>query len=392
MTRIEDFPQPGPEAQAHSERVVEEIRRRIAAADGQLPFDEYMDAVLYAPGLGYYTAGARKFGIEGDFITAPEVSPLFSRVLAGQVEEVLQVMGSGDVLEVGAGSGVMAADILLELNARGSLPGRYFILDISADLRDRQQEKIAAAVPELLDRVEWLDDFPADFEGVVLANELLDALPVSRFRMGEDQVSEQIVHEQQGRLATGFVPAGEHLSLGVERLQSNLDIALPPGYESEMSTRLPALVGAVATAMRRGLCLFIDYGYPRPEYYHPDRRSGTLMCHYRHRAHLDVLLHPGLQDITSFVNFTAVAESGLANGLELMGFTTQAQFLLAGGIDQLLSGQEAASDEQRFALSQQAQKLVMPGEMGDRFKVMGLSRGLDPLLSGFRLKDLSASL
>ena len=392
MTRIEDFPQPAPEARAHSDRVVAEILRRIAAADGQLPFDEYMDAVLYAPGLGYYTAGARKFGIDGDFVTAPEVSPLFSRVLAGQVEEVFKIMDGGDVLEVGAGSGVMAADILQELQARGSLPGRYFILDISADLRERQRERIAAIVPELLERVEWLDEFPTAFEGVVLANELLDALPVSRFRIGDTQVSEQVVIEQDGQLATGFVPAGEQLSLGVERLQSLLDQPLPPGYESEISTRLPALVTAVAGALQRGLCLFIDYGYPRAEYYHPDRRTGTLMCHYRHRAHLDVLLYPGLQDITSFVNFTAVAESGIANGLELMGFTTQAQFLLAGGIDQLLAAEDAPSDEQRFALSQQAQKLVMPGEMGDRFKVMGLSRGLEPLLGGFRLKDLSASL
>lgn len=396
QTRIEDFPEPGADAIAHSETLLAHVRELIADAGGVLPFDAYMDAVLYAPGLGYYTAGARKFGAAGDFITAPETSALFSRVLARQAGEALDelggVNGNGDILEIGAGSGVMAADILAELDECDSLPENYFILDVSADLRERQRETLQRKIPSLLPRVQWLDELPKDFRGVMLANELLDALPVSRFRLGEAGIEEQCVTEQDGSLALEFRPASGAIAKGVRQLLGELTVPLEPPYESEISLRLPAMIESISESLVTGLLLFIDYGYGRGEYYLPERNMGTLMCHYRHRAHPDPLVYPGLQDITSYVDFTAVAEAGVNNDLELMGYTSQGQFLLAGGLEKLLHGISDMDEKERLKLSQQVQKLTLPGEMGDRFKVMALSRGLDRVISGFDFKDLAPSL
>lgn len=388
----ENWPEPDADARAHSERLAAHIRARIEAAGGAIPFEQYMDLALYAPGLGYYSAGARKFGEAGDFVTAPEVSPLFARCLARQCREVFEELAGGDVLELGAGSGVMAADLLAELEALDALPGKYFILEVSAELRERQRETLAARVPRLAERVEWLDAPPGALRGVMIANEVLDALPVARFRLDGDGIREAYVAWREGRFASRWLPAEETFAAEVRGLVAELPEPLPVPYASELCRRLPAFVRLLADSLAAGVLLFIDYGYPRREYYLPERNDGTLMCHYRHRAHGDPFAWPGLQDITAFVDFTAVAEAGTAAGLELHGFTSQAQFLIGSGLYALLPNVDPGDTVRSLKISQEVQKLVMPGEMGDRFKVMGLSRGIERLLSGFGLKDLAAML
>lgn len=386
-----DWPQPDDEAREHSERLVEYIRQRIAGAGGEISFERYMDFALYAPGLGYYTAGARKFGEAGDFVTAPEVSPLFSRCLARQCREVFAELGGGSILEVGAGSGVMAADLLTELERLDALPERYFILEVSADLRARQRETLAENAPQLTGIVEWLDAPPHALRGVMLANEVLDALPVARFRIDEDGFSQQFVAWNDG-FESCWRPADAAFANDLRALFTELADPPKAPYVSESCRRLPAFVGTLSDALDAGLMLFIDYGYPRGEYYLPERNTGTLTCHYRHRAHADPFAYPGLQDITAFVDFTAVAAAGLACDLELHGYTTQAQFLLGSGLYDVLPRVDPGDTMRSLAISQEVQKLTMPGEMGDRFKVMGLGRRLDGLVSGFSLKDLSSTL
>ncbi|HEX7047891.1 MAG TPA: SAM-dependent methyltransferase [Gammaproteobacteria bacterium] len=386
----QDWPEPGADAIAHSARLVEIIRQRIAAAGGSISFERYMDLALYAPGLGYYTAGARKFGEAGDFVTSPEVSPLFARCLARQCREVFAELGGGSILEVGAGSGAMAADLLIELDALGALPEKYFILEVSADLRARQRETLQAKAAHLLDTVEWLDAPPASLRGVILANEVLDALPVARFRVDATGFSEQTVIWNGARFETAWRPARKYFAN--ELREALAEHPVSPPYVSEFCRRLPAFIGTLSDALDAGLMLFIDYGYPRREYYLPERNTGTLMCHYRHRAHADPFVYPGLQDITAFVDFTAVAAAGIDCGLELHGYTTQAQFLLGSGLYEILPEIDPGDTVRSLRISQEVQKLTMPGEMGDRFKVMGLSRGLEGLVSGFSLKDLSPAL
>lgn len=383
---------PEPSAQEHSERLIAFIRAEIDAAGGAISFERYMELVLYAPGLGYYAAGARKFGEHGDFVTAPEVSSLFARCLARQCASVFGEIGRTDILELGAGSGAMAADILVELAAVDSLPRHYFILEVSPDLRERQASRLRQALPsDLFARVQWIDAPPDPFEGVILANEVLDALPVTRFRVDETGFHEEMVAWNGARFESRWQPANEILR---GRLQSVL-AELPPlelPYVSEVCPRLPAFVKLLGQALSKGAMLFIDYGYPRGEYYLPERSMGTLMCHYRHRAHDDPFVFPGLQDITAFVDFTSVAEAGVEAGLELQGFTTQAQFLLGAGLTDILPRVDPGDTLRSLKISQEVQKLTLPGEMGDRFRVMGLSRELDLALSGFSLRDYSSTL
>ncbi|HEX6930339.1 MAG TPA: SAM-dependent methyltransferase [Gammaproteobacteria bacterium] len=387
-----DWPLPDPDAQAHSARLVDYIRQQIAAAGGSISFERYMDFALYAPGLGYYTAGSRKFGEAGDFVTAPEVSPLFARCLAGQCREVFAALGGGDILEPGAGSGVLAADLLAELERMDALPETYFILEVSADLRARQRETLEKKVPQLQERVTWLDAPPENLRGVILANEVLDALPVARFRVHETGFSEQAVTWNGGRFETAWQPASPHFSNELDALFATLPAPPAAPYVSERCRRLPAFVRALAGSLDAGLMLFIDYGYPRREYYLPERNAGTLMCHYRQRAHGDPFVYPGLQDITAYVDFTAVAEAGVEAGLDLHGFTSQAQFLLGSGLYDILPAVDPGDTVRSLKISQEVQKLTMPGEMGDRFKAMGLSRGIERLISGFSLKDISPAL
>ncbi len=392
MTVALDLPALTPDEAAHSERLAGRLREIVRAAGGWIGFARFMEAALYEPGLGYYSAGARKFGAGGDFITAPEVAPVFSRCLARQCDEVLAALGGGGVLELGAGSGVMAAGILAELDKLGRLPARYAILDVSADLRERQRESIAHAVPHLLERVEWLDRLPEHFEGVIVANEVLDALPVERFvvRGGEVNSCGAAWHFDRCELAEAR--ASPRLVQRVRAIEADIGRALPDGYASEVNLSLGPWLASLASTLRRGVMLFVDYGLPRREYYAAERRTGTLLCHFRHRFHDDPMQRIGLQDITAWVDFTAVAEAGQAAGLEVAGYTTQAHFLIGCGIGEFVADVGDLDVVQRVNLSRQVMVLTLPGEMGERFKAIALARDYPGGLSGFAGRDLRHTL
>lgn len=388
------LPEPDPEARAHSERLLARIRAAVEDAGGVLPFDRYMQMALYEPGLGYYSAGARRFGAGGDFTTAPLESALFSRTLAAQCAAILESLGGGDVLELGPGTGRMAAEVLAELERRAALPARYLLLEVSAALRAQQQASLERSVPHLLPRVQWLDGWPrVPVTGVVLANEVLDALPVKRFQTGREGPWELCVGVSGPALDWSLAPACEPLVAALAALEADLGAPLPPSYVSEWCPLLEGWFRGLATSLARGAALFLDYGYPRSEYYHPQRAMGTLICHYRHRAHDDPFFLPGLQDITAFVDFTAAAEAGTSAGLELLGFTTQAQFLMGAGLPSLLEAvQQQGPDAEAVNATAQAKRLLMPSGMGEAFKVLGLGRGLEAPLAGFGLADHSHRL
>ena len=383
---MSDLPAPLPQALELSAELSTVIRTEIKAAGGSIPFSRYMELCLYTPGLGYYSAGQRKFGAGGDFVTAPEISPLFGRCLANACKEVLASLQGGDILEFGAGSGQLAIDVLGELEQQACLPGRYLILERSAELRQRQQQAIQKKLPQLLDRVVWIDALPtAGFRGIMLANEVLDAMAVERFQW--DGKAANLFHVSgagdsfQWRLQQDRDDATAAVELLVSRYQ------LLPGYISEAHILLSAWLQSVAAVLEQGMMLLIDYGYPRHEYYHPQRSSGTLMCHYRQRAHNDPFLWPGLQDITAHVDFTAVAEAALVAELEVTGYTTQTYFLLDCGLDNLLQQAGPTDSTHYIHLAQQAKTLILPDEMGERFKCIGLARGLTTTVPGFRLQD-----
>ena len=380
------LPAPTDAEHAHSERLQQLIARETDSAGGSIGFDRFMQLALYAPGLGYYSAGKHKFGSAGDFITAPELGSLFARCLAHQCAPVLQKLNNADVLEAGAGSGALAADLLLELETLGALPRNYYILELSPDLRARQAQHLGQRAAHLAARVHWLDDLPhGGFRGVILANELLDAMPVQRFVVDDSGVQEMCVTWRNGAFAWSIRAADAALA---GYIGARVDAReLPPGYHSEIGLQAEAWVRSMGALLEHGLLLLIDYGFPRAEYYHPQRSSGTLMCHYRHRAHDNPLILAGLQDITAHVDFTAVAEAGTGVGLSLLGYTSQAAFLLAGGITQL-AGRHVADDERaHILLAQEIKKLTLPQEMGELFKVMAFGRGLTAPLSGFSLQD-----
>jgi len=371
------------DSRQHAAAVATHLREQIATAGGALPFDRFMELALYAPGLGYYVAGSRKFGAEGDFITAPVISPLFGRALARQCAQVLAETG-GDILEFGAGTGTMAADILQQLAADDRLPERYLILELSPELRARQQDTLRARLGGLAERVQWLDGLPDGFCGVMLGNEVLDAMPVQRFRLTADGVEEAFVSTDGEGFAGQWRPA---VSAGLAEAVAGLRGALPAGYVSEINLRLWPWMSAVASALQRGALLLIDYGYSGAEYYHPERDSGTLICHFRHRAHDNPLILPGLQDITANVDFSAVARAGQAAGLTLAGYSTQAHFLLGCGLDELLTEGDPG-DPAYLGQLQGIKQLTLPSAMGERFKAIGFSRGLDMALRGFAMRDL----
>jgi SAM-dependent MidA family methyltransferase len=378
--------------QAHSDQLIALIRDEIDRHNGWLSFERFMELSLYAPGLGYYSAGARKLGADGDFVTAPEISPLFSRCLARQCAQVLSELDGGDILELGAGSGVMATDILLELESLQQLPQRYFILEVSADLRERQRATLQARAPHLLERVQWLDALPTNLIGVVIANEVLDALPVQRFAIRSGQVNAIGVTWQLGKLDLSEVRADATLTQAVCEIEAQLGHALPNGYCSEVNLRLRDWLAGIAQSLQRGVMLFVDYGLPRAQYYSDDRQRGTLLCHYRHRFHDDVLIHLGLQDIGAWVDFTAVAESAVDSGCSVIGYTTQANFLIGCGIDGLLNGLAQHGLESRLQIGKQAMVLILPGEMGERFKAIALGKEWSSPLMGFSVRDLAAAL
>lgn len=380
-----ELPPPSAEAQAHSEKLQALIRSEIEQAGGHIGFDRFMELALYAPGLGYYSAGSGKFGEAGDFVTAPELSPLFSRCVARQCAEVLKGIGGGEILEFGAGSGVMAADILAELERLDALPERYAILELSADLRQRQQQTIREKVPQLAERVTWLDALPEPgFRGVVLANEVLDAMPVHRFAIENGEPHELCVVWNGERFVLESGAPDAALYDRLKHLQQ--EYALHDGYRSEINLRAEEWVRSLGAFLQQGVVLLIDYGFPQCEFYHPQRSDGTLMCHYRHRGHDDALILLGLQDITAHVDFTAIGETALEAGLSVRGYASQANFLIANGLTELLA--ESADDTRtQLELAAQVKRLTMPGEMGEMFKVMALTREWEGGLQGFALRD-----
>ena len=385
----DSLPPLSPAEAGHSERMAGHLRSLISTGGGWLPFSRFMDAALYAPGLGYYMAGQARFGAGGDFVTAPEISPLFARCLATQVAELLARTGGGDIVEFGGGSGVLAAGLLQALAGIDALPRRYHIVEISAPLRARQQERIAQ-LPGLADRVEWLDGPPAaTWQGVVLANEVIDAMPVERFRAAAS-----------GCEAIGVIAAGDGFDwqarpadAALASAVAGLGIFLSDGYVSEWRPMLPAWINAATETLQKGALVLIDYGLPRSQYYHASRDGGSLCAFYRHRRVEDVFARVGLQDLTAWVDFSAVADAAVASDLELAGFATQAHFLASLGIDrELAAALEGTNTREALTLSQGASMLLLPGEMGERFKVMALTRGIEGPLTGFSFRDLSASL
>lgn len=370
--RAPELPLPDADALACSEALTRLIAGEIAAG-GPMPFRRYMELALYAPGLGYYAAGARKFGAAGDFITAPELGNLLAEAWAHALAPVLAQQTDSQILELGAGSGALAADLLAALARRGIALERYLILDRSADLRQRQAERLADS--PWRERVVWLDAPPtATFHGAIIGNEVVDALACTRFTIGPDGPLEMAVDTRDGRLVETLLPAQPALLTAVNHLQAQ-GLSLPPGYSSEVLPELPAWLQTVSAGLIDGVVLLADYGYGRPEYYHPDRRQGTLICHYRHRAHADPYHWPGLTDLSAFVDFTALAEAGLSAGFDLLSYHSQAGFLLDLGLAGLIQDLDTLPERPRLALTQQIKRLMLPGDMGERFKIMALGRG-----------------
>ena len=380
-----EFPAPPPEAAALSEKLVRLIAGEIRRGGGWLSFARYMELALYAPGLGYYMAGARKLGRDGDFVTAPEISPLYGRALARQLAQ-LTALGLTEILEIGAGSGALAADLLTELERLDCPPERYLILELSPDLRDRSRDTLARRAPRLLERVAWLSRLPPSFAGIVIGNEVLDAMPVHVFERQGSRIVELGVALRNGNFEWSARPAG--------RAPAGPDPACFPadGYRTEIQLVARGFVSSVGEALTHGAALFIDYGFPRHEYYHPQRARGTLMCHYRHRAHDDPFFLPGLQDITAHLDFSALARAGREGGLELLGYTGQAQFLVNCGITEILSETPAADAAAYAPLAAQAMRLLSPAEMGELFKVIALGKGVGQPLRGFAQGDRSGTL
>jgi len=380
------LPVPSPEAQAHSDQVRDLIHYDILRQGGWIPFSRFMELALYAPGMGYYSAGARKFGAAGDFVTAPEISALFGRTLARQLVEIM-AQSTPHIIELGAGSGKLAVDILSELEKQNSLPERYDILEVSADLRERQQALLQAHLPHLINRVHWLDSLPDSISGVLVANEVLDALPVHLVRWTDANILERGVASEGDKFVWQ-----ERLPESSMLREIAQQIKVPEDTLSDVSLAARGLVKSLSDRLQQGVLLLIDYGFGAREFYHPQRTQGTLMCHYRHHAHDDPFFMPGLQDITAHVDFTAVAEAAIDAGLHLYGYTTQAYFLINSGITGLLAETDSENVLEYLPLSAELQKLTSPAEMGELFKIIALGNGVDLPLSGFVSGDKSRLL
>jgi SAM-dependent MidA family methyltransferase len=378
------LPSPSADEREHSDRLLSLLRGQIAA-QGPMPFAQYMERCLYAPGLGYYSAGKTKFGEAGDFVTAPELGQLFGRCVVAATQPVLATLGGdADFLELGGGSGAFAETALRAFHASQSLPRRYLILEPSADLRARQRERLAAALPaEVFERVQWLDRPPEEsWRGVLFANEVIDALPTTRFAMrGGEVYEEHVVLDGEGRLIRSDRPADALVGGAVRHVERDLGREFAEGYRSEILPQLPYWIQAIAGSLQAGVMLFIDYGYVRREFYLPERNDGTLMAHYRHRAHNDPFYLPGLNDLTASVDFTALAEAGNSAGFDVAGYLPQSAFLIGAGLQQAFEDAYAAAADEasRYRLAQEVKRLTLPDQMGERFQAMLLARGMDAL-------------
>ncbi|WP_206955065.1 class I SAM-dependent methyltransferase [Trinickia acidisoli] len=396
------LPVPAADALAASADLAARIRDEIATAGGWLPFDRYMELALYTPGLGYYSGGARKFGRRAedgsDFVTAPELSPLFAQTLARPLAQALQASGTRELMEFGAGTGRLAAGILSALDALGVSLDSYAIVDLSGELRERQRETIEALGGELASRVRWLDALPERFEGIVIGNEVLDAMPVQLYaRTGGIWHARGVAVGEAGAFrfeARALDAPAVQLTKEDAALFAELDAEIDPAidYVAETHAAGAAFARTICAMLKRGAAFFIDYGFPRAEYYHPQRTQGTLMCHYRHRAHDDPFLYPGLQDITAHVEFTRIAEAGVETGADLLGYTSQARFLMNAGVTEVLSEIDPADASRFLPAANAVQKLLSEAEMGELFKVIAFSRGIDGTLDAFARGDRSHTL
>ena len=392
----QELPAPSTELQEHSDKLKRLISNVIQEQGGNITFAEYMNLALYAPGLGYYSAGLQKFGRLGDFITAPEISPIFSQCLALQCAQLMLPLDQPMILEVGAGSGTMAIELLSELERQASLPEKYLILELSAELRDRQQQQIHEKIPHLYPCFEWLDHLPEHpFNGIVIANELLDAMPVHLLKIERQTVYERYVAvKNDDFIWQDDVPSQQRLQ---QRAQSIRELQQPladlndkpdQAYVTEINLYADDWIRSISKVLDSGAILLVDYGYTAQEYYHPQRSMGTLMCHYQHRRHDNPLILPGIQDITAHVDFSAVARAGQENGLQLSGFTTQAHFLMNGGLMDIAQRFDPENMLEYAAIAQQIKRLTLPDEMGELFIVILLSRNLPISLAAFQFQDL----
>jgi len=382
----QSLPEPSADALQHSQKLVAHIREEIDK-NASITFRRYMEMALYEPALGYYVAGTHKIGEQGDFITAPEVSPLFSQCIAQQCKQVLSEINNenkASILELGAGTGIMAADILLALEAEDSLPEHYYILDVSPDLKQRQKETLKTRAPQLLKKVTWLSQLPDFFEGIILGNEVLDAMPVDIFTQQNDSVFEHHVIWQDGKLCEQLQAAGDDLRNQV--LALNIPHEATP-YTSEINPNLSGWFETLGACLKKGVILLADYGYPRKEYYFDERNKGTLICHYQHLVNEAPLHYSGLQDITASVDFTTVAEAADEVGLDVVGFTAQANFLSNSGLEDLFLKALEISPDDQYKLAQQVRTLNLPAEMGERFKFIALAKDYEKPLRGFSNLD-----
>jgi SAM-dependent MidA family methyltransferase len=385
------LPQPDASSAEHSARCAAYIGDRIRDSGGSISFAEFMHYALYAPGLGYYSAGARKFGADGDFVTAPEISSLFGKVLAKQCAAVLKI-GGGSVLEFGAGSGRLAVDLLRALSRIGELPAEYRIIEVSADLRERQQRLLQDEIPELESKVVWLDRMPASHRGVIIANEILDALPVERFLIKDGVVRQLRVMDELGEFVFVDEAAPDLLADAVTKIEEDIGAKLPNNYISEISLSAPGWIGDMAGSLQHGFAFLFDYGVSRAEYYAGGRNEGWLRCYFRHRAHSDPLILPGIQDLTAWVDFSAVASAAVEHGLEVAGYLSQTQFLLGGGLGGEIGNMSELPLESQLELSGQIKMLTLPGEMGENIKCIGLARGNVPWPDAFDSADRTHTL
>jgi SAM-dependent MidA family methyltransferase len=389
---ISGLPVPDKASAEHSGKLAVQIKQLISAKGEAIPFYEFMNLALYAPAMGYYVAGQRRFGSEGDFVTAPELGEVFGRCLARQVAQVLRLIdGERDILEFGAGSGRLAISLIKELEHLDALPERYFILETSPDLQQRQQQAIDEQFPQHAARFIWLETMPEKaICGVILANEVLDAMPVELFAVDDEGIPQQyLVKAVEDGFQWDSCPAADKL------LEKVTELDLPDAYSSEINPAVDGWIAMIARGLKQGVVLLIDYGFPRHEYYHPQRTSGTLMCHYRHHSHSNPLALVGIQDITSHVDFTAVAEAAVAAELDVLGFTTQANFLLGSGLTELIpvdNLNETKLTKEQLKMNHEIQILTSPAEMGELFKVIALGKNFDQQLAGFAFRDMRGKL
>jgi len=399
LQQLGKLPQPTQEAITHSCKLHEYLLNLFSQNEGAIPFDQFMQQALYAPGMGYYSAGAEKIGASGDFITAPEISPLFSEAIAQQVDQILSLCGKedgtqADILEFGAGRGIMAVDILKRLDELSRLPENYYILEVSAELKQRQKNTIQKNIPELAYRVIWLDSLPNEgFQGVILANEVVDAMPITLFEKKKQKFIEKSVDWKNGcwQFQDSMAENPKLQQWGLA-LETRLDCNFAEGYISERNPRQNAWMESLAKILVKGMVLIIDYGFSEKEYYHP-QRQGTLMCHYRHFVHDNPLVLLGLQDITAHVDFTSLAQTAFESGLQVHGFTDQGTFLTNCGILKRMEQLGGIDDEKISRYSQQIKLLILPSEMGELFKVIAMTKGCqNETLIGFQFGDKRSRL